>query len=73
MRLIGRSRMTPEQLAAYKAGPQEANEIAKLAERANGHGVGRVDAAKAQAALVKKVGSAEAKRQQDHAIKRHTR
>jgi hypothetical protein len=67
------SRMTPEQLAAYKAAPQEANEIAKLAQKANGHGVTRAEREKAQAELVAKVGPREAKRQQDHAIKRHTR
>ena len=73
MRLIGRSRMTPEQLAAYKAGPQEANEIAKLAEKAKGLGASRVEQARAKAALVAKVGPREAERQQEYALKRHTR
>lgn len=67
------SRMTAEELAQAKAGPQGANEIAKLAQKANGHGVTRAERDKARTALVQKVGPKEAKRQQDHAIKRHTR
>lgn len=65
-----RSSMTPEQLAALKTKSRHGNEIAALAQSANGHGVGRVDQQKADKALVDAVGKRKAAQLKEDALQR---
>lgn len=69
MGLFG-SRMSDEQLAAAKGKGQTANELNTLATKANGFGVSRQDARKADADLVKQVGRRTADRLKEDAVQR---
>lgn len=64
------SRMTPQQLAEAKAKSQTANTLQALATKANGHGVNRTDARKAQQALESAVGKRKAAQLQEGALQR---
>ncbi|MFB9470579.1 hypothetical protein ACFFR3_13745 [Nonomuraea salmonea] len=61
--------MTEQQLAALKASTQSANELNKLAQAANGHGVTAVERRKAQAELEATVGTRKAKRLREDALR----
>ncbi|KAB8192579.1 hypothetical protein FH608_024060 [Nonomuraea phyllanthi] len=62
--------MTDAQLAALKAKADTANTLNALAQAANGHGVTRVQARKAEAALVEAVGTRKANQMKEDALVR---
>ncbi|MEV4081556.1 hypothetical protein ACGFJC_12995 [Nonomuraea fuscirosea] len=65
-----RSRMTDAQLAALRAKSDTGNTLNALAQAANGHGVTRVQAREAEAALIEAVGARKADRLKEDALVR---
>ncbi|MGW3352114.1 hypothetical protein ACWDA3_53220 [Nonomuraea rubra] len=61
--------MTEEQLAALRARTANSNELNKLAQAANGHGVTSVERRRAEAQLEAAVGTRKAKRLREDALR----
>lgn len=64
------SKMTPEQLAGAKASANVQNSVHQLATMANGHGVSRTEARKAEKTLVTVFGTKKTKKFKEQALQR---